>query len=313
MSALQVTQADAKTKNLPVIINNLNDSAGIWLRSDPNQTLGDANRNVKNGTKFGLVGNGVSGKKLECVEVYELANPANRGWVKMSNLAKMAPTAVTAAPPSVAPASPSVATAPSASDIITAADAENNGLLVLVRSPTILLRTSSADVKGEITREVSQGTRMRLRGDGVENQSVYVSRADSDKDDGTDHGWAYMQDLQLANPREKSAEDIFYEYLIRAIADPEISQLHDSDGRGITEVLQSLNMRAFRNSAPNDYETFRQHVIGLMKQAAPRAPPIERSGEGGSHRRKGKGKPSRRSRRSKRNRKNTHKRRHHRR
>jgi len=243
------------------------------------------------------------------VEVYNLAN--TRGWVKMSYLKKMEDTPASL---SVAPASPSVAPAPSTSDI-TAVDANHAGLLVLARRP-ILLRTRSDDVKGESDREVGQGTIMRLKGDGVENQSVYVSVADSD--DGTaPHGWAYMQDLQLANPREKSAEDIFYENLDMALRDPDIIKILDSEGRGITQVLQSTNLREFQKFVPNDYEGFKLSLRALMTSAPPtRAPPTERTerlGEGGSHRRKGKGKPSRRSRRSKRNRKNTHKRRHHRR
>ena len=288
-SALQVTLKDAKTKNLPVRINNPNDLRGIWLRSDPNQPRGDPTRNVANNTEWSLVGSGaISG----CVEVYNLAN--NQGWVKMSYLEKIA--------------SPSVAPAPSTSDI-TAVDANHDGLLVLTRRP-ILLRTRSDDVKGE--REVGQGTRMRLKGDGVENKSVYVYVADSDDGTAPAHGWAYMQDLQLANPREKSAEDIFYENLDRALRDPEIIQMIDSEGRGITQVLQSTNLSEFQKFVPNDYEGLKLSLHALMT-SAPQTERRERSGEGGSHRRKGKGKPSRRSRRSKRNRKNTHKRRHHRR
>jgi len=295
-SALQVTMADANTKNLPVRINNPNDPRGIWLRTNPNQQRGDHTRNVANDTEWRLVGSGaISG----CVEVYNLAN--NQGWVKMSYLEKMEDT----------PASPSVAPAPSTSDI-TAVDANHDGLLVLARR-SILLRTRSDDVIGERDREVGQGTRMRLNGDGVENKSVHVSVAESDDGTAPAHGWAYMQDLQLAKPREKSAEDIFYENLDRALRDPNIIQILDSEGRDINQVLQSTNLRELQKFVPNDYEGFKLNLRALMTSAPPRALPTERFGEGGSHRRKGKGKPSRRSRRSKRNRKNTHKRRHHRR
>ncbi len=316
MSSLQVTLADAKTKNLPVRIKNPNDLRGIWLRTNPNQPRGDPTRNVANNTEWSLVGSGeISG----CVEVYNSAN--NQGWVKMSHLEKMedTPASLSVAPaspaspasPSVAPASPSVAPAPSTSDI-TAVDANHDGLLVLARRP-ILLRTRSDDVIGERDREVVQGTRMRLNGDGVENKSVHVSVAESDDGTAPAHGWAYMQDLQLAYPREKSAEDIFYENLDRALRDPDIIQIRDSEGRDINQVLQSTNLRVLQKFVPNDYEGFKLNLRALMTSAPPRALPTERFGEGGSHRRKGKGKPSRRSRRSKRNRKNTHKRRHHRR
>lgn len=307
-SALQVTLADANTKNLPVRIKNPNDLRGIWLRTNPNQPRGDPTRNVANNTEWSLVGSGaISG----CVEVYNSAN--NQGWVKMSYLEKIASPSVAPASPSVAPASLSVAPAPSTSDI-TDVDANHAGLLVLARR-SILLRTRSGDVIGERDREVGQGTIMRLKGDGVENQSVYVSVAESDDGTAPAHGWAYMQDLQLANPREKSAEDIFYENLDRALRDPDIIQILDSEGRGITQVLQSTNLSKFQKFAPNDYEDFKLSLRALMTSAPPteRTERTEQFGEGGSHRRKGKGKPSRRSRRSKRNRKNTHKRRHHRR